>query len=71
MPVLRCSATGKRFWLRSPSMGMVLVILSDKEAMMNSTLIANVLILIANIGVLGLTIKVYTEFIKEKKYRQP
>jgi hypothetical protein len=52
-------------------MGMVLVILSAKAAMMNSTLIANVLILIANLGVLGLTIKVYTEFIKEKKYRQP
>lgn len=24
-----------------------------------------------NLGILGLTIKLYTEFVKEKKYRQP
>jgi hypothetical protein len=34
-------------------------------------LLANLLVLAVNLGVLGLTIKVYTEFIKEKKYRQP
>lgn len=34
-------------------------------------LIASILVLAVNLGVLGLTIKVYTEFIKEKKYRQP
>jgi len=35
------------------------------------TTLINLVILVANLAVLGMTIKVYTEFIKEKKYRQP
>lgn len=33
-------------------------------------LVAELMILLACLAVLGLTVKVYTEFIKEKKYRQ-
>lgn len=32
--------------------------------------VTELVILVANLIVLGMTIKVYTEFIKEKKYRQ-
>jgi hypothetical protein len=33
---------------------------------MNATTTTNVLILIANLGVLGLTLKLYTEYFKDK-----
>ena len=33
-------------------------------------LIANILILLANFGVLALMVKLFTEWMKEKKYRQ-
>ena len=32
--------------------------------------LVEILILMANLGVLGLTVKLYTEFIKEMKYRR-
>jgi hypothetical protein len=31
-------------------------------------LIANLLVLIANLGVLGITVKVYTEILKDRKF---
>lgn len=39
--------------------------------MSTGILIACLLVLLANLAVAGLTAKLYTEFIKEKKYRQP
>lgn len=35
------------------------------------TLIAELVIMAVNLGILGLTIKLYTEFVKEAKYREP
>lgn len=32
------------------------------------TLVANLLVLLANIGVLGLTVKLYTEILKDRKF---
>ncbi len=33
-------------------------------------LIANLLVLLANLGCLGMMIKLFTEWMKEKKYRE-
>jgi hypothetical protein len=38
---------------------------------MTVLLLANLVILAVNVAVLGLTVKLYTEFVKEKKYRVP
>lgn len=32
---------------------------------------ANLLVLLANLAILGMNIKFYTEWVKEKKYRTP